>query len=90
MEATIVLIGLTLIGIFWAIIIGMAIRYRIKIAQWLNAPDICAPMSPDRKECLRRHIIRKGWDLQSEQWKIDDAQAELNKLNEVEIEKHTQ
>lgn len=72
----------------WLLLIAYAIRNRIKLCNWLNAPDFIAPMPPSRKECLKRHIARETFELQEAQWKIDDTQAELEALekNKKEVE----
>ena len=65
--------------VLWAILFGFTIRNRIKIGNWLHAPDYFNVQIPDRKTALARHIVKT-------QWNIDDSRTELS-LIELEEKK---
>jgi hypothetical protein len=72
------LFGSFVLGV-WVFAFGYALRHRIKLGNWLNAPDYFDVQIPDRKTALTRHIIKT-------QWKIDDSRTELS-LIELEEKK---
>ena len=59
----------TVIGALWMSVImgtwiwgiGMMIRYRIIIAQWLKAPGVCESTPISRKTILERRLIKLEW-----------------------------